>query len=116
MKVRFISPKIHGIIDYLAAVLLIVSPFAWGLGSSSPLAIWLSVAGGIAVIVYSLITDYHFGIAKVIPFGGHLAIDLLAGVAFTLSPFLFRFQGMDAAYYFLNAAVIYLVVALTAEE
>jgi hypothetical protein len=45
----------------------------------------------------------------VLPFDLHLA----AATAFIAIPFVFSFTGIDAAYYTINAAVVYLVVALT---
>ncbi|MCE7997035.1 MAG: hypothetical protein HEP71_34065 [Roseivirga sp.] len=113
MKLRFISPTLHGLIDYGAAVGLILIPLALGLGDSSPIALWFSVATGVAVIVVSVLTNYRYGIIRTIPFDGHLTIDLLAATAFMAAPFLFGFEGLDAHYYWINAAVVYLVVALT---
>lgn len=116
MKLRFLSPTNHGIVDYLAAVALIVSPFVLQLGSSSPLAPWISVATGILVIIVSMATNYRYGALKIIPFGGHLTLDLLVATIFMLVPFLFDFAGLDAAYFYINAVVVYLVVAVTASE
>lgn len=116
MKLRFLSPSNHGIVDYLAAVALIASPFILQLGSSNPLAPWISVVTGFVVILVSLATKYRYGAFKLIPFGGHLTLDLLVATLFMLVPFLFKFEGLDAAYYYANAVVVYLVVAVTASE
>ncbi|MBD1423976.1 SPW repeat domain-containing protein [Sphingobacterium arenae] len=116
MKLRFLSPTNHGIVDYLAAVALIVSPFVLQLGSSNPLAPWISVVTGALVIVVSMATNYRYGAFKIIPFGGHLTLDLLVATLFMLVPSLFGFVGLDAAYYYINAVVVYLVVAVTASE
>lgn len=116
MKLRFLSPTNHGIVDYLAAVALIVSPFVLQLGSSNPLALWISVITGALVIVVSMATNYRYGAFKIIPFGGHLTLDLLVATLFMLVPSLFGFAGLDAAYYYINAVVVYLVVAVTASE
>lgn len=116
MKLRFLSPTNHGIVDYLAAVTLIVAPFILQLGDSNPMASWISVVTGIVVIIVSLATRYRYGAFKIIPFGGHLALDLLVATIFMLVPFLFGFEGLDAAYYYINAVVVYLVVAVTASE
>lgn len=116
MKLRFLSPTNHGIVDYLAAVALIVGPFALQLGSSNPAAVWVSVFSGLLVIIVSLATKYRYGRFKVIPFGGHLALDLLVATLFMLVPFLFKLDGLDAAYYYCNAVIVYLVVAVTQSE
>lgn len=116
MKLRFLSPTNHGIVDYLAAVALIVAPFILQLGSSNPLAPWISVVTGILVIIVSLATKYRYGAFKIIPFGGHLTLDLLVATIFMLVPFFFTLAGLDAAYFYINAVVVYLVVAVTASE
>lgn len=116
MKLRFISPKNHGLIDYAAAIALIASPFLLNLGTSNPLAQWISVITGAVVILVSISTRYYYGALKVIPFGGHLALDLLVATLFMLIPYIFAFEGLDAAYYYANAVVVYLVVAFTASE
>jgi hypothetical protein len=116
MKLRFLSPTNHGIVDYLAAVALIVSPFILQLGSSNPLAPWISVVTGLVVVIVSLATNYPYGAFKLIPFGGHLTLDLLVATLFMLVPFLFKLEGLDAAYFYINAVVVYLVVAVTASE
>lgn len=116
MKLRFLSPTNHGIVDYVAAIALIAAPFLLNLGTSNPMALWISVVTGITVIIVSVATRYQYSLLKIIPFGGHLALDLLVATAFMFVPYLFKLQGLDAAYYYINAAVVYLVVALTASE
>jgi hypothetical protein len=113
LKLRFITQTFHGVIDYAAGLALITAPFILHLGNTSPAAIWLSVATGIAVVLVSILTKYRYALFRVIPFDLHLAIDLAAATAFVGIPFVFSFTGIDAAYYTINAAVVYLVVALT---
>lgn len=113
MKLRIITPEVHGIIDYFAALLLIVSPFILKLGESNIIAKWLSVATGIAVILVSINTKYKYGWLNVIPFDGHLAIDLLAATTFSIAPIVFGFTGIDFQYYIVNAVIVYLVVSLS---
>lgn len=113
MKLRFISPTLHGILDYSAAAALIISPILLGLGASSPLAFWISIITGIAVVLVSLNTIYKYGIFNTIPFEGHLAIDLSVATTFMIIPFALGFRGIDAYYYWGNAATVYLAVSLS---
>ena len=62
-------------VDYLAALELLVMPFVLNLGASAPLAKWLAIATGLAVILVSLLTDYKLGLVRIIPFRIHLGID-----------------------------------------
>ncbi|PCE66616.1 SPW repeat domain-containing protein [Sediminicola luteus] len=115
MTLRFINPTMHGLADYSAGLGLIAAPFLLNLGTSAPLALWFSILTGIAVIAASLLTDYKLGLLRTIPFEGHLAIDLLVAITFMILPFAAGFSGLDAYYYWVNAAVVFLVVALSSE-
>ena len=77
---KFLTPTLHGLGDYAAAVVLIAAPFFLGIQEQSMIAHWASVAGGMGLIIYSLLTDYTFSVAKVIPFKTHLVLDSLAGL------------------------------------
>lgn len=116
MTLRFLSSRNHGIVDYLAAANLIIAPFVLNLGTSNPAALWLSVISGFIVIIVSLITQYQYGAIKLIPFGGHLTLDLLVATFFMFVPRLFKLHGFDEAYYYINAALVYLVVAVTESD
>src|SRR5215468_10540691 len=113
MTIRFLTPTLHGIADYLAAASLLTMPFILGLGSSAPLAKWLAVCSGIALVVYSLMTDYRYGIFRILPFRKHLIVDTLVAVVFALAPSVFGFHGLDAWYYWANSAAVFLVVGLS---
>ena len=116
MKLRVISPTLHGVADYTAGLGLVVAPFLLGLGDSSSVAVWFSVITGLAVFAASLLTDYKLSLRRVIPFQGHLAIDLLVATTFMIVPFVFALSGVDAAYYWFNATVVFLVVSLSASK
>lgn len=112
----FITKKIHAYLDYPVAVALMLLPFVLGLGKDNPAAIYLSVATGIAAFVLTLLTDHSFGVLRIIPYKGHLAVDALVGVVFILAPFLFSFQGLDAYFYWGNGAAVLAVVSLHKSE
>ncbi len=109
-SIRFLTPTIHGALDYAAAAGLIVLPFLLGFDG---LGLWLSVAGGVGLIVYSLLTDYPYSVASVIPFKTHLVLDLAAAVVFIAAPFVFGWTGLVMGYYFVMAAGVTIVVVLT---
>jgi len=110
---RIISGRLHGTIDYATAVALIVAPFALGLPNASAFATWFSVASGVALFAYSLLTDYSLGVRSLIPFRVHLALDLSAGLAFLAVPLLIGFGGIARTYCFVMGLAVALVVALT---
>lgn len=110
MKLQFITPNLHGALDFAAALGLIVFPFLLGLQG---LALWMSVAGGAGLILYSLLTDYALGPIKLISFDVHLLLDLSAAVAFLAAPAVFGFTGIVAAYYYVMGAGVVAVVGLS---
>ena len=55
---KFLTVKLHGLGDYAAAAVLIVAPFFLGLKEQSMIAHWASIAGGVGLIIYSLLTDF----------------------------------------------------------
>lgn len=103
---RFVTRKIHSILDYPVALALMAGPFVLGIGASNPLALWLSVATGIAALVLTLLTDHETGVIRVIPYWLHVAVDRLVGVVFVAAPFVLGFTGIDAIWYWANAAAV----------
>lgn len=88
---RFIPTRIHGIIDYIVGVVLILAPFIFGFDNGGA-AMWVPIIIGAGTIVYSLMTNYELGVAKVINMRTHLGIDAVAGAFLAASPWLFGFS------------------------
>jgi len=110
---RFITPHLHGFLDYAAALALIIAPFVLGIAEQSALAHWISVAAGVGLITYSLITDYFASLAKLIPFKVHLALDMAAAVFFLVAPSVLGFTGIVEIYYYVMGAGVVMVVLLS---
>lgn len=90
---KVIDTRTHGIIDYLTGALLIVAPYLFGFANGG-VAQWLPMILGAMIIVMSLITDYELSVAKVIPLGVHLGVDVAGGVLLAISPWLFGFADL----------------------
>lgn len=112
MNVRFVTQKIHAMLDYPVAISLIAMPFLLGLGKSTPLALWLSVGTGVAAFILTLLTNHETGVVRVLPYAFHLAVDFAVGVIFVIAPIAFNFAGIDAWFYWANAAAVLTVVSL----
>lgn len=113
---RFITKKIHAFLDYPVAIALIALPFLLGLGSSSPIALYLSVTTGIAAFILTLLTDHQLGVIRVISYRLHLIVDFAVAIVFILAPFIFSFEGLDAYYYWINGGAVLIVVSLHKPE
>lgn len=109
---KFVTKQMHAYLDYPVAISLMVVPFVLGLGSSNILALYLSMAVGVAAFLLTLLTDHHLGVIRVIPYNIHLLVDGLVGVIFLATPFVFSFQGLDALYYWINGIAVLTVVGL----
>ncbi|MDQ4142944.1 MAG: hypothetical protein M3198_04225 [Actinomycetota bacterium] len=73
---KFLPTRIHGILDYLEGVLLLV---LGGLTAGSLRLMCLVI--GLAILGLSVLTRYELGIVKLVPMPIHLAVDGVAGVA-----------------------------------
>ena len=85
-----ISTRVHGIIDYATAALLILSPYLFGFATGG-IEHWIVEIVGVALLGMSLLTRYELAVKRVIPLGTHLAADMAAGALLAVSPWLFGF-------------------------
>ena len=79
MNLKFISPAMHGIIDWLTVPTLAATPRVCGF-SSRVTRLYDVMAGGVATS--STFTDYPAGMVKVMPMQTHLILDKLNGGLF----------------------------------
>lgn len=87
---RFINTRMHGIMDYLMGIVLIIAPWLFGFANGGA-AQWVPIVLGLGALVYSMITDYELGLLKIISMKVHLWIDLVAGIFLAASPWIFGF-------------------------
>ena len=87
---RFIPTKVHGILDYVLGALLAVSPwlFKYNRGGAET---WIPVLLGAGAILYSLFTNYEWGVSRKIAMPTHLTLDLMSGIVLAASPWIFGF-------------------------
>lgn len=88
---RFIPTKVHGVLDYVVAIALMFAPMIFGFSSVGGAAVVIPVVLGIGLFLYSLFTNYEWGLVRVIGMPYHLIIDVVASVFLLLSPWLFGF-------------------------
>jgi len=87
---KVLSTKAHGVLDYLVGALMIAAPWIFNFANGGA-ETWVFVALGIATLIYSLVTNYEFGAAKILSMRTHLVIDTLAGLFLAASPWIFQF-------------------------
>ncbi|MXQ11058.1 SPW repeat protein [Microvirga makkahensis] len=87
---RFVSTRIHGVMDYIVGLLLLAVPYLLGFADGSA-AQWVPTILGVAIIGMALITDFELSVVKLIPMPLHLGIDIAGGLLLLVSPWLFGF-------------------------
>jgi hypothetical protein len=87
---RFLPTRIHGFVDYLWGILLVLMPHLAGFADNQ-VATWVAWIFGAGAILYSLATDYELGLVRLIPMPAHLGLDGPAGAILAASPWLFGF-------------------------
>ncbi|ALI99794.1 hypothetical protein DC20_13430 [Rufibacter tibetensis] len=88
---RIIPTSVHGMMDYLIAILLIASPWVFGFYRGG-IESYLPIGIGAVILVQALMTKNETGAMKVIPMPAHIISDLAIGFLLALSPWLFFFH------------------------
>jgi len=88
---RFISTKIHGCLDYLTGIFLILSPWIFRVDPAKAEGI-IFIVLGIMALIYSIFTNYELGFIKIVPVKIHLMLDVLSGILLAASPWIFGFS------------------------
>ena len=85
-----IPPFAHGLLEYGAGVLLLAAPFVFAFDTDAATA--ASIVAGLAVLALAASTASSTGLAKVIPLGIHVLLDLAVVAFLVAAPFLFGFS------------------------
>ena len=88
---RFVPTRVHGIVDWIMAPLLIALPWIFGFARGG-VEMWVPVALGVAGLIVTFFTDHEFGVVRKIPMTGHLWVDGVSGLLLAASPWLFGFS------------------------
>ena len=94
----FISPQVHGILDYPLAAVLIAGPLVIHFDYTAATVIALAFGGGAAILAVA--TNWATGIVKVIPPLLHGYVDVIVTVALIILPFLLGFSSHTGALLF----------------
>ena len=98
MERGFVSPQVHGVLDYPLAAILIAGPLALDFDYKAATVIALVFGGGAAVLAVA--TAWSTGIVKVIPPLLHGYADTVVTTAMIVLPFALGFQQRTAALVF----------------
>lgn len=110
---RILGARVHGILDVVIILLLVLGPVFYGLGGA-PAAIAWSLAG--VHLLLMLCTDYPMGRWKIVSFLVHGIIELAAGAFLILVPVLGGYGpgSPGRRFYTVTGVIVLLIWALTA--
>lgn len=92
VKLKFISTRAHGVLDFVVPAVLMMAPKLFGFEDNKKAAAVPRMMAATHV-VYSLFTDYEAGLVRKLPMKGHLALDAGSAVLLAASPWLLGFAG-----------------------
>jgi hypothetical protein len=98
-----LAAKQHGVVDYLAGIILVTSPWLFQFNYLSDNATYTMVLVGSIVLLASLMTNYPLGIIKALPFPIHGFIELIGAGMLLVSPWLMGFVNVTPAF---NTAIV----------
>jgi hypothetical protein len=98
----FVPPRVHGVLDYPLAAILIAGPLVLDFDYTAATVIALAFAG--VAVVLAVATAWPTGIVKIIPPLVHGYVDTVVLVAMIVLPFAVSFS------YRTNALLFYVIV------
>lgn len=106
-----IPRALHGIIEYVAGVLFIAAPFAFGFDDGAAVA--LSIVVGVVVLFVAAATDGPTSLSNTIPLSIHVLLDYALAAVLIASPFLFGFSDESApTVFFIAIGLLHLLVTV----
>lgn len=103
---------VHGVIDYLAGVLLIVAPFLFAFTNRGA-ATAVSIVLGVIVLALAASTDGPTSLTNAVPVPVHVMLDAAVGVLMIASPFIFGFtKDGTATPFFIIFGVVEILVLI----
>jgi hypothetical protein len=107
-----ISPNTHGMIEPIAAIVIILSSWIFSFSATDD-AQTISIVIGILMLVVGSLTCWRPSFARVIPLKTHFMLDLGVAAVLILAPSVFGFSGAGGATrFFVIAGVLELATAL----
>jgi hypothetical protein len=94
---KFISPKIHGVLDYLTIVFLAISPSVFNMKGPG---MFLTYTLAVVHLAMTVATNFEMGIFKIIPLKLHAAIELVVSIGLLVAAILFRKADENTSFYF----------------
>ena len=101
----------HGIIEYIAGVVLIAAPFALSFDAGA--ATGISILAGVLVIAIAAATEGPTSLVNQIPLAAHVALDYVLAILLVAMPFIGGFSMQTApTVFFIAIGVAHLLITI----
>jgi hypothetical protein len=102
---------LHGLIEYLAAAVLVVAPFLLGFDSDAAVAV--SIVAGVLVTFVAATTNGPTSLVNQVPLAVHVLLDYVLAGLLIAAPFLFGYSDETApTAFFIGLGVVHLLVTV----
>ena len=105
-QLKFLSDKMHGILDYGVVIIFALAPSLIGIVGT---AAWLCYALAAIHLAMTLLTDMPLGVVKIIPMKLHGTIELIVGLALIVVAWTISDVESGQLFFTLMGAIIFFV-------
>ena len=103
---------VHGLLEYVAAILFIAAPFLLDFAENAATA--ASIVVGVLILILAASTAMSTGIIKSIPVQAHVILDYVLAIALIAAPFVLDFTDDGAATaFFIALGVLHLLLTIS---
>ena len=107
MKLKFLTDRVHGVLDYLLVVQFALAPHTFNIAGTSAL---LCYALATIHLLMTAFTDMPLGIVKLIPLKVHGAVELFVGLALIAAAWtLTAYLQSGQLFFTLTGAIVFFV-------
>jgi hypothetical protein len=94
---KILSPKAHGILDYVTVFFLALSPLLFEMGSTGS---YVAYALAFVHLCLTLLTRFELGVIRIIPLWLHGMIELCVSILLLIATLWLRIWGDIGSFYF----------------
>jgi hypothetical protein len=108
-----LSPRVHGVLDYITVLFLLLSPSLFNMQTTGSMFTYILA---IVHLLLTLFTDFPLGAFKIIPLKLHGLIEIVVSIALIVVAVWFRSSGDNVSYYYYLIFAIILFIVWTTSE
>jgi hypothetical protein len=103
---KFITDKVHGVLDYGVVIIFALAPTLLGIDGMSA---WICYILAVVHLVMTILTDMPLGVLKTVPLKLHGFVELIVALALIAVAWIFSALQSGQLFFTLMGAVIFFV-------